>query len=322
MLPTRSSPRSGLRRSSTKAMTSVAHPASQEKATAKKRHLSWASLSAGSWFGALPFFLFVAAFLLFPVLANLIAAFQGPGGAFSFETMAESMNAAHRPAFVLTAQLSALTALTGAILGILLAWALQHARKPAWLNSLVNSFSALASQSGGVSLAYAFIALLGVQGFLTSFLNDLFPGLLSDFSITGFWGVTLVYLYFQIPLMAILMLPAMGGIKHQWQEAASSLGATRWQYLRDVVFPVLWPSIIGSFLLLFANSFAAYATAYALAGGSLNLVPILIGFYVSGNVLLNPGLAAALVTWMMAIILTAMGIRFYLTRKSDKWLSS
>nr|WP_257160093.1 ABC transporter permease subunit [Corynebacterium cystitidis] len=94
---------------------------------------------------------------------------------------------------------------------------------------------------------------------------------MSNFSITGFSGVTLVYLYFQIPLMAILMLPTLSGIKRQWQEAAASLGATRWQYIRDVVVPVLWPSILRSFLLLFADAFAAYATAFALAGGSLTV---------------------------------------------------
>ncbi|WP_257182665.1 ABC transporter permease subunit [Corynebacterium cystitidis] len=94
---------------------------------------------------------------------------------------------------------------------------------------------------------------------------------MSNFSITGFSGVTLVYLYFQIPLMAILMLSTLSGIKRQWQEAAASRGATRWQYIRDVVVPVLWPSILGSFLLLFADAFAAYATAFALAGGSLTV---------------------------------------------------
>lgn len=94
------------------------------------------------------------------------------------------------------------------------------------------------------------------------------------------------------------------------------------QFLRDVALPVLWPPIVGSLLLLFANAFAAYATAYALAGGSLNLIPIVIGFLISGNVLLNPSLAAALVTWMMIIILIAMGLRLVLTRRSDKWLSN
>ena len=131
-----------------------------------------------------------------------------------------------------------------------------------------------------------------------------------------------MYLYFQIPLMTVLMLPSMSALKKEWFDAASSLGATKTQYLRDVALPVLWPPIVGSLLLLFANAFAAYATAYALSGGSLNLIPIVVGFLISGNVLLNPGLAAALVTWMMIIILVAMGLRLVLTRRSDKWLSN
>lgn len=80
--------------------------------------------------------------------------------------------------------------------------------------------------------------------------------------------------------------------------------------------------MLGSVLLLFANAFAAYATAYALAGGSLNLVPIVIGFLISGNVLLNPSLAAAMVTWMMLIIIVSMGLRMILSRRSNKWLSN
>ena len=236
--------------------------------------------------------------------------------------MAEAVGPTYRSAFWLTTQLSLLTAVIGGVLGVILAWALVSADGPRWLTSLVSSFSALASQSGGVQLAFAFVAMLGTQGMVTGWIESIAPGAMSEFSITGFLGVTIVYLYFQVPLMAILMLPAMGGVKKAWYEAAASLGASKFQYLRDVAVPVLWPAIIGSLLLLFANAFAAYATAYALAGGSLNLVPIVIGFLISGNVLLNPGLAAALVTWMMIIILAAMGIRFLLTRKSDQWLSN
>lgn len=287
-----------------------------------KRRISLSGLSTGSWLGALPFFAFVAAFLVIPIVANVVAAFRSPSGGFTFDTMIEAIGPGYGSAFLLTAQLSLLTAVVGGLLGMVLAWALVTAEGPGWLKNLVNSFSALASQSGGVQLAYAFIAALGVQGLFTVVLDDFFPGLMDGFSITSFTGVALVYLYFQIPLMTILMLPAMGGLKKSWYDAAASLGATRFQYLKDVAIPVLWPSMIGSLLLLFANSFAAYATAYALAGGSLNLVPILIGFFISGNVLLNPGLAAALVTWMMVIILAAMGIRFMLVRKSDQWLNN
>ncbi|MCG7276877.1 MULTISPECIES: ABC transporter permease subunit [Corynebacterium] len=273
--------------------------------------------------GALPYFAFVAAFLIIPIIANVVTAFQDATGQPSTETMAEAMGQAYREAFLLTFNLSLLTTVIGGFFGVIIAWALTTKKSgPKWLSNLVNSFSALAAQSGGVQLAYAFIALLGTQGLLTGVIKKVYPNFGEVFSITDFAGVSLVYLYFQVPLMTVLMLPSMSALKKEWYDAASSLGATKGQYLRDVALPVLWPPIVGSLLLLFANAFAAYATAYALAGGSLNLIPIVIGFLISGNVLLNPGLAAALVTWMMIIILVAMGLRLVLTRRSDKWLSN
>lgn len=298
-------------------------PASGDKASTSSKELQ--SRIDAAWhhvpWGVLPYFIFVGIFLVLPVLANVWKSFQDPSGAFSLHTMIEAMGPSYRPAFVLTFNLSLVTAVVGGIFGVLLAWALTHEQRPKRFSGLMNSFAALAAQSGGVGLAYAFIALLGTQGILTVAISNAWPGFRDSFNITGFWGVTIAYLYFQIPLMATLMLPAMGGVKKTWYDAAASLGATRAQYVKDVVIPVLWPSILGALLLLFANAFAAYATAYALAGGSLNLVPILIGFFISGNVLLNPGLAAALVTWMMLIIIAAMLLRMGLTRKNDQWLN-
>lgn len=280
------------------------------------------SIGVSGVIGALPFFAFVAAFLIIPILTNVVKAFQGPMGNPSTASMAEAMGSGYRSAFVLTFGLSILTAVVGGIFGLFLAWALTTPAGPKWLNGLVNSFSALAAQSGGVQLAYGFVALLGAQGLMTKAVGKFYPGFTEVFSLTDFWGVALVYLYFQIPLMTVLMLPAMAGLKKEWLDAAASLGATRTQYLKDIALPVLWPSILGSILLLFANAFAAYATAYALAGGSLNLVPIVIGFLISGNVMLNPSLAAAMVTWMMIIIIVAMGLRMILTRRSNKWLNN
>ena len=285
------------------------------------KHIPKGKLKLTGILGALPFLVFVSAFLLLPIVANTIRAFTDAAGDFSTETMAAAMGDNNRQAFLLTFNLSWVTALIGGIFGLIIAWKLVSAPSGSVLGRMVSSFSALASQSGGVQLAYAFIALLGTEGLMTNAFEKLAPGLMSGFSITSFWGVVVVYLYFQVPLMTVLILPAMEGLKNEWFEAASSLGANRGQYLRDIVLPVLWPAIAGSLLLLFANAFAAYATAYALAGGSLNLVPILIGFFISGNVLLDPGLAAALVTWMMLVIIVAMGFRLLLSRRSEKWLN-
>ncbi|WP_422114714.1 ABC transporter permease [Brachybacterium sp. UNK5269] len=265
--------------------------------------------------GGLPFFAFMAVFLIIPIGANLVQTFRS-GGAWSLGPLRKVFTPQYLSAFVETFNLSVLTAFVGGVLGLGLAWALATIERPVWLRTFTMSFSSLASQSGGVTLAYAFIAMLGTQGLLTRFA----PGLMEDFSLVSFWGVAVVYLYFQVPLMAVLTLPAFSALKSAWREAAMSLGATRWQYVRDVVAPILWPPVVGSLLVLFANAFAAYATAYALAGGGLNLVPILIGFFISGNVLLEPSFAAALVTVMMVFIIGAMGLRILLERRSSAWL--
>ncbi|AZA09045.1 spermidine/putrescine ABC transporter membrane protein [Corynebacterium pseudopelargi] len=269
----------------------------------------------------MPFFIFVTAFLVLPIIANINRSFQDASGNYTLDTLELAMSAENKQAFVLTIQLSVVTAVIGGLIGLIVAWALSSAKGPKWLRSMVRSFSALASQAGGVQLAYAFVALAGTQGLLTSAIRKIAPNIADAYTLTSFWGVAVVYLYFQIPLMVILILPAIGGMKAEWPTAAASLGATTWQYLRDIALPILWPPIAGASLLLFANAFAAYATAYALAGGSLNLVPILIGFMISGNVLLDPGLAAALVTWMMLIIVVAMGLRLLLVKRSSRWLN-
>lgn len=268
--------------------------------------------------GAVPFFAFVTVFLIIPVIANVWAALT-PGGQLSTSSLTQLAEPQYADAFLMTTNLSLVTALLGGILGLILAWALTVVTRPAWLARLVMSYSALASQSGGVPLAFAFIAALGSQGLVTLLVTDVFPGSLDGFRLDSFWGVALVYLYFQAPLMTVLILPALGALTQQMSEAAQTMGASRLRYLTDIALPILTPSIVGALLLLFANSFSAYATAYALAGGGLNLVPIVIGFFLRGNVMLDESMAAALATGMMLVIIVAMGIRLLIERRSRRW---
>ena len=86
----------------------------------------------------------------------------------------------------------------------------------------------------------------------------------------------LVYTYFQIPLMVIVFLPALDGLRPQWREASESLGGTGWTYWRHVAGPILHAGLPRLALLLFANAFSAYATAAALISQGAPIVPLQI----------------------------------------------
>lgn len=270
--------------------------------------------------GTVPYFLFVGLFLVVPVVVTIAKAFTSQAGGFTLEHFVQLTEPQYVVTFVNTFNISWVTSVIGAVLGLVLAWALVNATKPVWLHKAVTSLAAVASQLGGPPLAYAFIAFIGAQGLLTVFLRNLFDFNLNEvIPIGSFWGIACAYLYFQIPLMAILSVPALQGIRKEWVDGGLSLGASRLQIFVRVTLPILSPSLVGGFLLLFANAFSSYAVSYAMAGSSANLVPILIGFFLTGNVLINQGLASALITGMIAVMVVAMALRTIVLRRATKW---
>lgn len=278
------------------------------------------SRSLLSLLGTLPYFLFVGLFLVVPVIVTIVKAFQDSEGAFTLDNFAQLGEEQYVNAFANSINLSLVTSLIGSVFGLVVGWALVNATRPRWLNQLVTSLAAVASQSGGPPLAYAFIAFMGTQGLLTVWLQDLFGFSLNELiPIASFWGIVCAYLYFQVPLMAILSIPALQGVRKEWIDGGFSLGASRVRILFTVTLPILAPSLVGGFLLLFANAFSGYAAAYAMAGSAASLVPILIGFFLSGNVLVNQGLASALIAGMVAIMLVAMGLRAILLKRATRW---
>ena len=166
------------------------------------------------------------------------------------------------------------------------------------------TFSGVASNFAGVPLALAFIFTIGRTGFVTVFLKtvlgvDVYG---NGFTIYSKLGLEIVYLYFQLPLMVLIIAPAIDGLKKDWREASESAGASTFQYWRHVAFPILLPSLLASAILLFGNSFGAQATAFALTGGFLQLVTILIGNQLAGDVLGSKNLAFAVAMGMVAIM--------------------
>jgi putative spermidine/putrescine transport system permease protein len=120
--------------------------------------------------------------------------------------------------------------------------------------------------------------------------------------------------------MIVIITPAIDGLKKEWGEAAATLGATTAQYWRMVVIPVLWPSFLGTIILLFANSFGAIATAYALTGSSLNIVPILLYAQIRGDVLHDANLGYALAFGMIFITGLANAFYIWFRARSERWL--
>jgi putative spermidine/putrescine transport system permease protein len=217
--------------------------------------------------------------------------------------------------------LSLITALIGAIIGFFAAYGVYNLRT-SWLRNFLIGFSSIAANFAGVPLAFAFVATLGVTGFVTVLLLnwfhiDLYNGL--NFSLYSFWGLAIVYIYFQLPLMILITVPALGALRPEWKEAATNLGASNVTYWRRIAFPILLPSLIAATMLLFANSFGAFATAYALAQGNINIVPILISFVVNGNVDIDTGLGNALAVGMIVVLLIAVSLYTAMLRRVSVW---
>lgn len=278
-------------------------------------------LPLGHWLGVVPFFVFSALFLIGPTLVLAYRSLEGPEGGLTLDNYRQLASDAVLSAYGMSIRISLTSAILGGLIGFLIAWAVSIGGLPRPFRSLTTTFSGVASNFAGVPLAAAYIFTLGRVGVVTALLEllgiDLYR---SGFSLYSFTGLTLVYLYFQIPLMVLVILPAIDGLKREWREAAENLGATSVQYWRHIALPVLMPSILGTMILLFGNAFGAHATAYALTGGLFNLATLLIGQQISGDVLHNPGLGYAVAMGMILIMAFSILVYSILQRRSERWL--
>ena len=287
------------------------------QARPQTRRLNW------TWVGVAPFFLFALMFLFLPSLSIFFRSFQTRAGEFTFEniialfTVSDIINA-----YKTSLSISLITAVGGAFFGFLLAYAVVLGGLPSNLRSFLLTFSGVASNFAGVPLAFAFVATMGNAGLVTRTIEMIFDLDLRQmgFSIYNMWGLSIVYMYFQFPLMVLIMAPALDGLRREWKEACENLGGTSWHYWRYVALPILLPTLLGTAVLLFGNAFGAYATAYAFSGSFINLVTILIGAQIQGDVLYNPGLGNALALGMIFIMSLSMLGYTILQRRAARWV--
>ncbi|WP_026204132.1 ABC transporter permease [Actinomycetospora chiangmaiensis] len=275
-----------------------------------------------AWVGVVPFAAYTVVFLGVPVVAVVLGSFVDPAtGAFTLDNFGIATSGVYLRGFGSSIGLSLVTALVPGVLGLVLALAVR-ASPSLRLKRAVATASGVFANFGGVPLAFLFVATLGSTGLVVELVKavgvDLYG---AGFSLYSFWGVAIVYGYFQIPLMVLVITPALEGLRPNWREAADNLGATPVQYWRHVGLPVLAPAVLGCMLLLFGSAFSAYATTSALTSGSLALTPIQIGSFLNGNVLSGQeNVGRALGVGMIVVVGVLMALYALLQRRVSRWL--
>jgi putative spermidine/putrescine transport system permease protein len=282
--------------------------------TSGRKRLSFA------WVATLPFFAYTIAFLFVPAASVMIGAFQDKANHATFSNIRLLFDHPYIDAYKTSIEVSLVTALLGGVFGLLVAYAAIREGTPRWIRSVLTTFAGVAANFGGIPLAFAFIATIGPLGVVTVWLRNVgWDPTVHGFQLFSRTGVEIAYMYFQLPLMILVIAPAIDGLRKEWREAAANLGAKQWQFWRYIGIPVLMPSLLGAIILLFGNAFAAYATAYSLTAGTVNLVPIMIGNYYTGNVLDNPHLAQALAFGMFVVLAIMMLLYIPLQRRAARW---
>jgi len=271
------------------------------------------------WIPILPFLIFCLAIMILPLFYMLKGSFTGSEGQFTLQHYAKMGASIYATSFKNSILLSGVTAILGVLLGTVVGYFICQLKSKR-VQELVTALCDVTSNFSGAPLAFAFIVILGSNGVLTLALQkylslDIYP----EFSIYSLSGLIVSYTYFQLPLMVLLIIPAIAGLKNEWKEASLGLGANTFQYWRFIGLPVLLPAITAGLLLLFANAFGAYATAYTLTEWNYPLVTLQLGFLLTGEVFRDPGAGDAM--GFLTLILMSISIMFYqlAVKRGSKW---
>jgi putative spermidine/putrescine transport system permease protein len=275
------------------------------------------------WTRLLPFLLFCLAFEIVPILFLVHGSIMDKTTSqLTIQHYFDLNRPLYINSFLNSIKISGLTAIVGVIFGTFIGYAIYR-----WptkrIQEILITLSDVTTNFAGAPLAFAFVVILGMNGVITQFVLEYFQyELYPTFSIYSFSGLTLAYIYFQLPLMVLLILPAFAGIKKEWRESAQSLGATTFRFWWHIGIPVLTPSLIAGVTLLFANAFGAYATAYTLVEAKLSLVTLQIGYMIAGEVRKDPAVGMAMAVISLVIMGLSIGIYQLATMRARRWSKS
>jgi putative spermidine/putrescine transport system permease protein len=278
-----------------------------------------ARLNLGAGVALAPFVVFIVLFEAIPVFVLIM----GSIGWLDHPTLkyltAVFTQPVYRQSVTNTLLVSAISSVIGAIAGTAIGYGLtatRHGRIRSGLIALAN----VTANSGGITLAFAFITVIGITGGLTVALKLVGVDLYSFFSLYSIWGLVVVYVYFQVPLMIVLTLPAFAALRLEWREASSTLGGTSFDFWRRVGVPILTPAIIAGTVLLFASAMGAFATALALMGGQANVMTTQVTVLRQGEVIFDPSQADAVAVALLLFVALAVVTYHVIEGRTLRWL--
>ncbi|MFL5686720.1 MAG: ABC transporter permease [Chloroflexota bacterium] len=279
---------------------------------------------ARNYLALIPFHVYIALFLILPTAIVAVGAFTTATGQPTVDNVTRLFtDETFVDAFTKSIELAVSTAIAGAIIGGLLAWAVVRGDPNGPLRQLVIAASGVLAQFGGVMLAFAFLATFGFNGLATMFVRDaLHVDVLTDASwLYSLTGLVVVYTYFQIPLMLIVFLPSLDGLRQEWYDASASLGGSSWSFWRHVGGPILAPAFLGALLLLFTNAFSAYATAAALISQGASIVTLQIAGSLQSEVVIGQeNVGKALALGMIIVVSLVMALYALIQRRASRWV--
>ena len=264
----------------------------------------------------IPFLVLCVLFELIPIIYTIIRSFVLEGEDFGF-TLANYINIFTKPlyqkAIVNSLIISILSSIIGLIVAFIGAKAVHESKGK--LNNIFMSILNMVSNFSGVPLAFAYIIMFGNVGVMTMIGSNYGIEFLANFPLYSIFGLLLIYVYFQIPLSTLLLIPAFDAIRKEWKESNALLGGTNFTFWTKIGVPILMPSILSTFSVLFANALAAYASAYALLMNNVSLLPIRLSEQFVGDLVQRPEFGSAIAVVLMVFMIAAIMIQNKLTVK-------
>ena len=269
-------------------------------------------------FALIPFLLVAFLYEIIPLAMVIVNSFQPDEGVGftleNYETVFTKL--LYQKAIINSIKISLISSCIGIIIAFIGARAAHQTHGK--LNSIFMTILNMVSNFAGIPLAFAFMILLGNAGIVVQIGQALGIDAIVNYTLYTSNGISMIYVYFQVPLSTLLLIPAFDGVRKEWQEASTLLGAGKGTFWRKIGIPVLMPSIMGTFSVLFANALAAYATVYAIMMNNISLLPVQIAGCFVGDVKIRQGLGGALSVTMMVIMVIMIGLTNLVSKQFQK----